>query len=63
MTKNGTRPDPYITFIKTADRAGYQLDFDLTVPLLSNESKEWLIKAIDVSYPEGHKWLDLLKAQ
>lgn len=47
----------------TADRTGYQLDFDLSVPLLSNESKGWLIKALEASYPEGHKWLEMLKAQ
>ncbi len=47
----------------TVDRTSYQLDFDLTVPFLSNESKGWLIKALEVSYPEGHKWLDLLKGQ
>jgi hypothetical protein len=47
----------------TVDRTSYQLDFDLSVPFLSNESKGWLIKALEVSYPEGHKWLDLLKAQ
>ena len=45
----------------TVDRTSYQLDFDLTFSLLSNESKGWLIKALEVSYPEGHKWLNLLK--
>lgn len=47
----------------TFERTNYQLDFDLTAPLLSDESKNWLINALEVSYPKGHKWLDLLKVQ
>jgi hypothetical protein len=45
----------------TADRSGYQLDFDITVPHLTNESKEWLIRTLEESYPAGHPWLDTLK--
>ncbi|NLL00764.1 MAG: hypothetical protein GX271_08915 [Clostridiales bacterium] len=37
-------------------------DFDITVPLLSDERKCWLIKALEASYPDGHKWLDLIKS-
>lgn len=42
-------------------REGYQKDFDMTVPYLPTESKTWLIEALELSYPEGHEWLSLLK--
>jgi hypothetical protein len=42
-------------------REGYQKDFDMTVPYLSTESKNWLIEALELSYPGGHQWLDILR--
>jgi len=35
-----------------------EADFKTIMPLLSSESKEWLINAINVAYPDGHGWLD-----
>lgn len=42
-------------------REGYKKDFDMTVPLLSDESKTWLIYALEKSYPDGHEWLEALR--
>ncbi len=42
-------------------RDGYQKDFDMIVPFLSDESKSWLIKSLKTLYPDGHKWLELLQ--
>ena len=33
-------------------------DFKTIMPLLSEESKTWLMNAIDIAYPDGHEWLD-----
>ncbi len=53
----------WVLFCKSTyiSREGYQKDFDMTVPYLPLESKDWLIKALEFSYPDGHKWLDLLQ--
>ena len=32
-------------------------DFKAMMPLLPNESKEWLINAINTAYPDGYGWL------
>jgi len=37
-----------------------QMDFDFTAPLLSKDSREWLINAIEAAYPKGNKRLDNL---
>ena len=38
-------------------REGYQLDFDVTISHLSEDSKQWLINAFNIMYPDGHIWL------
>jgi len=38
-----------------------QADFDEAIPFLSIESKQWLIAALEKTYPDGHKWLERLK--
>lgn len=35
-------------------------DYKTIMPLLSTESKKWLLDAIDTAYPDGHHWLDWL---
>jgi len=35
-------------------------DFKAIMPLLSDESKAWLMNAIKTAYPDGHEWLDWL---
>ncbi|HBH3022920.1 TPA: hypothetical protein KSG48_003475, partial [Clostridioides difficile] len=45
------------------DRVGYQKDFDVTVPLLSQEQRDWLVKALITAYPDGHAWIDQLANQ
>lgn len=42
-------------------REGYKKDFDMTAPLLADESKNWLIHALEKSYPDGHEWLEALR--
>ena len=37
------------------------LDFDTVAPMLCNESREWLIKAIETAYPNGLERLNRLK--
>ena len=38
------------------DREGYQQDFELTVERLNGEQRIWFEKALEMLYPEGHKW-------
>ena len=38
------------------DREGYQQDFELTVERLNGEQRAWFEKAMELLYPEGHKW-------
>lgn len=38
------------------EREGYQQDFELTVERLSEEQRAWFEKAMEMLYPEGHKW-------
>ena len=38
-------------------REGYQEDFDVTVPLLSQEQAEWLLDSLKTAYPDGHTWI------
>jgi hypothetical protein len=37
------------------------IDFNSTVPLLSTDSKDWLINALETAYPEGLERLEQLK--
>jgi len=37
-----------------------EIDFGAILPMLSEESKKWLLNAIDAAYPDGHGWLDNL---
>ena len=36
------------------------LDFDTCLPIMSVESKQWLATGLEVLYPEGHPWKELL---
>ena len=36
------------------------MDFDTCLSLMSVESKQWLATSLDVLYPEGHPWKELL---
>jgi len=36
-------------------------DFDIVLPLLSNEKKNWLKSALKVQFPEGHVWIEQLE--
>ena len=38
------------------EREGYQQDFELTVERLNEEQRAWFAKAMELLYPEGHKW-------
>jgi len=33
-------------------------DFNTIMPLLSDESKQWLRDAVDTAYPDGHEWIE-----
>jgi len=37
-----------------------ETDFKAIMPMLSEESKKWLLDAIAVTYPNGHAWLENL---
>ena len=37
-------------------------DYKAIMPLLSSQSKKWLLDALDVAYPDGYDWLDGLLA-
>ncbi|MCL2775645.1 MAG: hypothetical protein FWD71_20210 [Oscillospiraceae bacterium] len=39
-----------------------RIDFESTAPFLSEESKNWLINAIEKKYPEGNKRIEQLKS-
>jgi len=41
-------------------RVKTEKDFNTLMPMLSEESKQWLLKSIDTAYPDGHEWLDWL---
>ena len=43
------------------DRDGYQKDFDVTIPLLSQEQSNWLKDALVTAYPDGHPWIERLR--
>jgi len=35
-----------------------EADYKAIMPMLSNESRKWLLDAIDVAFPDGYGWLD-----
>jgi len=37
-----------------------QIDFELSVPLLDNQSRKWLLDQLTTRFPKGHKWIDSL---
>ena len=37
-----------------------EIDFKAIMPMLPEESKQWLLNAIDVAYPDGYGWLEKL---
>ena len=38
-----------------------RLDFDMALPSLCRESKEWLENALTTAFPDGHDWIARLK--
>lgn len=38
------------------DREGYQSDFDNAILHMNQRQKHWLEDALEMLYPEGHKW-------
>jgi len=38
-----------------------RIDFDSTAPFLPDESRKWLINALETAYPNGHERLEQLK--
>lgn len=38
-------------------------DFEATAPFLSDEKRNWLINALEITYPDGHEWIGKLKIQ
>jgi hypothetical protein len=38
-----------------------RLDFNMFAPLLSNDSKEWLHRALSTAFPDGHEWITRLE--
>lgn len=51
-------PEIVLLYKSTAlSNPDYQKDFENAVPLLSNDSKEWLINALSISFPDGHEWM------
>lgn len=50
-------PELCLVFKSTdIEREGYQQDFELTVERLNGEQRIWFEKAMEMLYPEGHKW-------
>lgn len=39
------------------ERKGYQQDYDLSIQKMNTEQKQWLNNALEVIYPDGHKWM------
>jgi len=35
-----------------------EIDFKTIMPMLSDESKKWLLDAANATYPDGYEWLD-----
>lgn len=38
-------------------RAGYQLDYDCALELMSAGQSEWLMTALKTTNPSGHQWI------
>jgi hypothetical protein len=36
-------------------------DFELVVPQLERDSREWLLRALSLQFPRGHQWIDHLR--
>ena len=50
-------PELCLVFKSTdIEREGYQQDFELAVDKLSQEQRTWFENAMEMLYPEGHKW-------
>lgn len=39
-----------------SENIDYQLDFNETFPIMSEEQKQWFLINLDVLYPNGHTW-------
>ncbi|MCL2753253.1 MAG: hypothetical protein FWE44_03795 [Defluviitaleaceae bacterium] len=49
-------PQPYFTHEFHKEKT--PIDFKAIIPLLSEESRKWLINALNAAYPDGYAWLD-----
>ena len=60
LEKNGVpylAPELCLLFKSTdIEREGYQQDYELTVERLSPEQRAWFENAMELLYPEGHRW-------
>jgi len=55
-------PEMVLLYKSTADsEAAYQLDFENTLPKLSNEQLCWLKNALCTMFPKGHRWRNAIK--
>ena len=48
-------------FFPVPDEAEYQLDFDNAIPMMNEWQLKWLINSLTTMFPNGHKWLDVLR--
>jgi hypothetical protein len=37
-----------------------EFDFQMCLPLMSDDSRKWLAHQLQLSFPQGHRWLDSL---
>ena len=60
LQKNGVpylAPELCLLFKSTdIEREGYQQDFELAIEKLSPEQRMWFENAMELLYPEGHRW-------
>ena len=60
LEKNGVSylaPELCLLFKSTdIEREGYQQDYELTVERLNGEQRAWFDNAMEMLYPEGHRW-------
>ena len=60
LCKNGIpylSPEMCLLYKSTdTERAGYQSDYDAAISKMSKVQKEWFYQALQIMFPEGHKW-------
>ncbi|MGL5380091.1 nucleotidyltransferase domain-containing protein [Clostridium sp.] len=56
----------YVKFTESVENndiemvANYRHDFDVAIKYLSENQRNWLRNALNISFPNGHEWLDKL---